>query len=342
MDGRRKLVQRGYDALGRSYVAIRDQFKSDKYLRRLARHLRPGAAVLDVGCGAGIPVARFLADQGFRVTGIDLSAKQIELAGKNVPTATFRQMDMTELDFPSASFDAVVSFYAIFHVPRREHRALLRKLVSVLRPGGYVLLTMGVTEWEGTADFHGVDMFWSHYGREKNLSLLGEAGFQILSEPIDRSGGERHLVVLAKKLRNPSVSRLPRGRAEQIRTLSGIKYEALVPSRVRHHVLSVAGQEWDPEDFEEFGDDLRKSVWRIEVVEVRRIKKLGRLMRSKRFLKELRPRIKTVSKFMAQGRAIPPLILRGSDYLVFDGYARLYALRSLGAEKCLAYVGRKD
>jgi predicted SAM-dependent methyltransferase len=107
---------------------------------------------------------------------------------------------MGEVNFPANSFDAIVSFYAIFHIPRDEHPALLKKLYNLLKPDGYLLITMGSTSWEGTAEnFHGVKMFWSHYGAAKNKQLIKQAGFEIIVEKIDTSGGERHLVILAKK-----------------------------------------------------------------------------------------------------------------------------------------------
>jgi hypothetical protein len=59
---------------------------------------------------------------------------------------------------------------------------------------------MGSSDWEGMEkDFHGVKMFWSHYGREKNLELIKSAGFNIISEEIDTAGGEKHLIIFAQK-----------------------------------------------------------------------------------------------------------------------------------------------
>ena len=79
--------------------------------------------MLDLGCGAGVPVTRWLADRGFAVTGVDVSAKQLELARTYVPEGTFIKADMTEVVFGPESFDAVVAFHSIIHVPRTEHRS---------------------------------------------------------------------------------------------------------------------------------------------------------------------------------------------------------------------------
>jgi 2-polyprenyl-3-methyl-5-hydroxy-6-metoxy-1,4-benzoquinol methylase len=51
----------------------------------------PPPAGLSAGCGCGVPVARSLADAGFRVVGIDISERQVERARRLVPQATFIQ-----------------------------------------------------------------------------------------------------------------------------------------------------------------------------------------------------------------------------------------------------------
>ncbi len=200
MDDKRGIVKRGYGSCARDYAASRDQFQNERFLEDLSGRLANGARVLDLGCGSGKPVDAFLLKRGFDVTGIHVSEEQIRLAREALPNGTFIQGDMGDVALPSGTFDAIVSFYAIFHIPREEHAGLLRKAWTLLRPGGYLLVTMGSGEWEGTEeDFHGTKMFWSHYGRERNLQLIREAGFTVLSEEIDTSGGEEHLVVLAQK-----------------------------------------------------------------------------------------------------------------------------------------------
>jgi ubiquinone/menaquinone biosynthesis C-methylase UbiE len=102
------IVAEGYDKIAEAYVerfgisSVR-QFWLDELIARLS----VGASVLDLGCGAGLPVARDLRRRDFAVTGIDGSRRQIELARRNVPAAEFIQADMISAEFASASFDAV-------------------------------------------------------------------------------------------------------------------------------------------------------------------------------------------------------------------------------------------
>ena len=193
------LVKKGYNEVAEIYSAQRDEFKNNKYLDRLISLLEPGASVLDIGCGAGVPVDKYLSDKGFKITGIDISEKQIGLAKKNLPACSFHVKDMVQIHEGEYRADAVISFYAIFHIPREQHPDLFWKINSFLPQGGHLLVTMGSSEWEGSEDFHGTQMWWSHYGSEKNEEIIKQAGFRIILNEIDESGGEKHQVILAKK-----------------------------------------------------------------------------------------------------------------------------------------------
>lgn len=108
--------------------------------------------------------------------------------------------DMSDLQTEEFSVDAVVSFYAIFHTPREQHLELFKKINSFLPVNGYLLVTMGSSNWEGKeSDFCGTEMEWSHYDAETNKQIIKETGFKLLFDEIDTSGGEKHLIVLAQK-----------------------------------------------------------------------------------------------------------------------------------------------
>jgi SAM-dependent methyltransferase len=142
--------------------------------------LPKGARVLDLGCGAGIPVARELAIRGFQVIGVDSSARQIELARGNVPAAEFIHADMTNIDFASASFDAVVAFYSVTHVPREAHAILLRQIATWLMPNGIFLASLGSGQLpDSREEWLGTQMFFSHCDAQTNERLVRDAGFSI-------------------------------------------------------------------------------------------------------------------------------------------------------------------
>jgi ubiquinone/menaquinone biosynthesis C-methylase UbiE len=193
------VVRIGYDRLGNRYTAEREKFDNWAEVKAFTSLLPAGGKVLDAGSGTGMPVAEFLVKSGFEVVGIDISSGMVETAHKNVPGATFRQMDMTELDFPPESFDGLISTYAIFHVPREMHAGIFRSFHTILKPQGVMLVSVASCAWEEFADYMGVDMFWSHYDPDKSQSLITAAGFEIEFGRDVETGGEKHHWVLARK-----------------------------------------------------------------------------------------------------------------------------------------------
>jgi len=174
------LVQRGYDVCAAAYEEAR-QGEANPELDWLIARLTDGARVLDIGCGAGIPIARTLARR-FHVTGIDISGEQIRRAQMNVPEGTFIQGDIMSVIFPPAGFDAAVAFYTLFHLPREEQPELLKRIYTWLKPGGYLLATVtSFAEAPYTEDdFFGVTMYWSNYGLDDYKAILTEIGFKLL------------------------------------------------------------------------------------------------------------------------------------------------------------------
>ncbi len=201
------LVKRGYNACAAAYDESR-KTESGFEIRGLSDRLDDGGAVLDIGCGAGTPIAKSLAAR-CRVTGVDVSQEMVHRAQQNVPTGDFICADVMSVRFPPSSFDAVVAFYSIFHLPREEHPSLFRRIHRWLRPGGYLLCTLSHGSEEGYTeeDFHGVTMYWSNFGLVEYIHILTGVGFVLLETKSTGCGcedathkiGEDHPLVLARK-----------------------------------------------------------------------------------------------------------------------------------------------
>jgi cyclopropane fatty-acyl-phospholipid synthase-like methyltransferase len=178
----RPLVQRTYDEIAAEFNRTRILESPDE-LAPLLEALTPGSTVLDLGCGSGVPIAKALAGS-YNVIGVDLSAEQLTNAAVQVPGAHFLQADMSRCHFQPASFDAVVSFYAIFHLPLSEHTPLIARIGEWLIPGGYFLVTLSPNRQEGYTedDFFGAEMFWSNLSLPEYRDVLASSGFEILRE----------------------------------------------------------------------------------------------------------------------------------------------------------------
>jgi SAM-dependent methyltransferase len=201
----RAIVRAGYDVVSDRYLAERpadgaDVAMLDGLFMRLPQHAR----VLDAGCGAGVPVMQHLVERGIETVGLDFSAPQLELARERVPGARAVQGDLTLLPFPDASFDAVVSYYAVIHVPRTEHASVFAEVHRVLRPGGLTLLCLGAEDNPGDDDpesWLGTRMYWSHFDAETNRTLVRAARLELIDDRVvpDPMGHKGHLFLLARR-----------------------------------------------------------------------------------------------------------------------------------------------
>lgn len=192
----KRLVADGYDDVADDYLA---QFGQSAVRRKWLGRLIDGlplteGRVLDLGCGAGVPVARDLAALGHIVVGVDGSAQQISRARQNVPQATFVEMDMCEAAFEANSFDGVGAFYAITHVPRAEQAALITNIATWLRPGGVLIASFGAGEageaGDWTGEWLGTTMFFGHAGEAETLNALADAGLRVRCALVERQDNE--------------------------------------------------------------------------------------------------------------------------------------------------------
>jgi SAM-dependent methyltransferase len=200
----KELVRRGYDQVARSYLAARPRQGDDvALLGDLLALVAPGGRVLDAGCGAGQPVSAALMNGGLSVIGLDISARQLQMGRSEAGLSGPVQGDLAGLPFADASFDGVVSYYAIFHLPRAEHPTVFAELRRVLRPGGHALLCLGardVPEDRDDDSWLGGPMYWSQFDGPTNVDLLVAAGFHVrwCRPVVDPMGHGSHLFVLAE------------------------------------------------------------------------------------------------------------------------------------------------
>ncbi|MET9296701.1 class I SAM-dependent methyltransferase [Streptomyces sp. NPDC003077] len=195
------VVRRGYDAVSVRYdEAYGAETKYRALLADLCRRIPAGGRVLDLGCGSGVPVARTLAAAGYRVTGVDISEVQIRRARERVPQAEFVHADATAATFEAASFDAVVSFFALIHIPLAEQPPLLRRIAGWLRPGGWFVATTGHGAWTGTEENWlggGAPMWWSHADAATNREWIERAGLVVEREEFVPEGDGGHALFWA-------------------------------------------------------------------------------------------------------------------------------------------------
>jgi cyclopropane fatty-acyl-phospholipid synthase-like methyltransferase len=189
-----------YDAIAEDWHAGRAGFAARRYVDLVLRGLERGARILDLGCGTGVPVARYLVGNGFRVVGVDESRGMLEVARREVPEAEFLQSDMREVEF-AEPFAAVIAWDSVFHVARVDHQAVFQKISGFLRPDGRLLLSAGGSGHEGfTSEMFGHTFFYSGHEPDETLRLLSAAGFEVELCEEDDPSSRGHIAVVARKV----------------------------------------------------------------------------------------------------------------------------------------------
>lgn len=149
------------------------------WLDRFCALVTPGAPVLDVGCGGGDPIARYLAEQAHPVTGVDTSPTLIGRAAERLPDHTWMVRDMRGLDLGSA-FGGIVAWDSFFHLTASDQRQMFPVFRAHAAPGAALMFTSGPGEGEAIGSFQGEPLYHASLSGEDYRRLLADNGFGVV------------------------------------------------------------------------------------------------------------------------------------------------------------------
>lgn len=146
----------------------------------LAAQLPPGARVLDLGCGSGLPTARQLLDAGVEVVGVDESSVMLDLARAQAPGGTYLHRDLRDIA-DLGEFDAAVAFFSLLMVPKGDLPPLLSQLRSQLRGPKLLQIAMVLGDFDQfPIIFLGVPAAVSAYPPDELAHIVERAGFELV------------------------------------------------------------------------------------------------------------------------------------------------------------------
>src|SRR5437016_13818275 len=119
---------------------------------------------------------------------------------------------MAQLDFADNEFDAIISFYAIIHLPLEQQPRLFEQIAQWLVPGGHLMATVGYREWTGTeANWKGAEMYWSHADVGTYKNWLNQYRMTLIAEHFVPEGDRGHSLLIARKNIEPDAPPNDRG-----------------------------------------------------------------------------------------------------------------------------------
>lgn len=189
-----------YERHARRFDADRGRDLFEKaWLDRFLGGVREGGVVLDVGCGMGEPIARYIIERGFSVLGVDSSPTLIGLCRQRFPDADWVVADMRTLHL-GRRFDGIIAWDSFFHLARDDQRAMFPRFAAHAQPWAPLLFTSGPEDGEAIGHYGGEPLYHASLSPREYESLLAASGFTVQAHVAEDPACGRHTVWLAGRM----------------------------------------------------------------------------------------------------------------------------------------------
>ncbi len=174
----------------------RDLFE-EPWLARFLALMERGTSVLDVGCGSGEPIARYLIEHGCKVTGVDSSAALIGMCRSRFPDEEWMVADMREMDV-AREFSGILAWDSFFHLCPADQRLMFRVFRRHAKANAALMFTSGPALGEAIGSYRGEPLYHGSLDEEEYVALLKENGFEVVSHVANDAACGYHSVWLAR------------------------------------------------------------------------------------------------------------------------------------------------
>lgn len=178
--------------------ARRKGFVERHWLDRFLLGVAKGGHILDLGCGGGEPIARYLVDAGRQLVGVDASARMIALARTRFGRHVWVNADMRKVA-PGRRFHGILAWDSLFHLAHDDQARMIERMAGWLEPGGMLLFNSGPAHGEAIGEQFGESLYHASLDPWEYRALFQELGLtEIAFAPEDPATGGR-TVWLARK-----------------------------------------------------------------------------------------------------------------------------------------------
>lgn len=167
------------------------------WLDRFRALIPESPSVLDIGCGSGEPVARYLVDRGCTVTGVDAAPQLVAIAKTRVPEATCLVADLRGLSL-GKTYDGILAWNSSFHLPPDDQRAMFASFAAHAAEGAALMFTTGTSHGEITGELNGDTIYYASLDADEYRALLDQHGFTLVDHVIEDPDCGQHTVWLAR------------------------------------------------------------------------------------------------------------------------------------------------
>jgi trans-aconitate methyltransferase len=153
--------------------------------------------VLDVGCGSGEPIARYLVEQGHDVTGVDSSPELIAFCTASFPDRAWHVADMRTLAL-ARRFDGVLAWDSFFHLCPDDQRRMFPIFRQHAAPRAALMFTSGPAHGVSIGSYGGEPLYHASLDAAEYRALLNANGFEVVAHMVEDPNCGYHTIWLAQ------------------------------------------------------------------------------------------------------------------------------------------------
>lgn len=201
-----------YRKYGRQWTELRGEYLYEQsWLDRFCEKLSNNAKVLDLGCGSGVPIARYLIKKGCAITGVDSSEVMLEMAQQNFSVEKYpnhrwilgdmRNVQLNEnVSYNTDSiFDGILAWDSFFHLTADDQRQMFTQFQRISKIGTMLMFTSGPSDGEAIGEMFGEALYHASLSPDEYRQLLAQHGFQVLEMVANDADCAGHTVCLAQR-----------------------------------------------------------------------------------------------------------------------------------------------
>ena len=189
-----------YKKYAHAWTALRGEHLYEKnWLDAFLALLAQQATILDLGCGSGKPIAKYLIQHGHTLTGVDSSEVMIELAEQNFPNQTWLIADMRSVQL-NQTYRGILAWDSFFHLTPDDQRQMFHQFSKFSTKDTVLMLSSGPAEGVAIGNMFGEALYHASLSQQEYRDLLAEHGFEVLKMIVEDAECAGHTVWLARKL----------------------------------------------------------------------------------------------------------------------------------------------
>ncbi|WP_010115281.1 trans-aconitate 2-methyltransferase [Acinetobacter sp. P8-3-8] len=188
-----------YKKHGRAWTELRGDFLYEQaWLDRFLSIIPKHSKILDLGCGSGVPIARYLIENSCSIVGVDASDTMLEMAKQNFPEQTWIQADMRDIELDlklnqklDQKFQAILAWDSFFHLTQEDQRKMFEQFSKFAEHGTALMFTSGPANGEAVGDLFGDALYHASLSAEEYRELLNQYGFEVvkmIAEDVECAG----------------------------------------------------------------------------------------------------------------------------------------------------------